>query len=329
MSVQGKRALVTGSSGFVAANLIPALLAQGAEVHGIVRPGSQSWRLREWLATEGSNMHIHEVDLVQTEAVDHIMRTVRPDFIFHLAVQRKSATRQERAETLYVNVIGTWNMLESAAEIGCERFIYTGSSLEYGPKPAPSHESDLLKPSSYFGATKAAASTLCQQAALAGRCPVVLLRLYSVYGPWEAPHRLIPTALMAALGDGHISLTEPGYRRDLIFVEDVVEACLQAAQIDRAVGEIINIGSGQQWANEEIVTMIEAITGRKLNVRMGTYPPRQTDTSFWVADISKSRDLLNWEPRHTLEKGLCKMLDWLIPRQTIYAELMNTAQVRA
>lgn len=294
--------LVTGIAGFVGANLAGELIARGARVHGLVRTSTNLWRLDELLP----GVVLHRTDLSDARALEGTLRQTRPSIIYHLATRRAAHTREERVTTLASNLGGSLNLLEAALAVGCERLVYTASSLEYGPRAAPTREDDPLAPVSFFGATKAASLLLCRQFASQHRLPLVTLRLYSVYGYWEGPERLIPTAMLAALGAGSIALTNGGYHRDLVFVSDVVEACLLAASADLPPGEVFNIGTGQQWSNEQVVDMIQAIAGRTLHRQLEPYPARDTDTRFWVADNTKARALLGWNPRFSLRDGLEK-----------------------
>jgi nucleoside-diphosphate-sugar epimerase len=97
-----------------------------------------------------------------------------------------------------------------------------------------------------------------------------VLRPFTVYGPWEAASHLVPTAV-AALRGYRMALTPPGYRRDLMFVEDVVDACLRA-KVDAAAGEVINVGSGMEWSNEEVVALVRAVTAGDFPIDVGAYP---------------------------------------------------------
>lgn len=308
MDLRGKSVLITGIAGFVGANLARGLLARGARVHGVVRSSTDLWRLQDCV----HELRLHAADLTAAPAVEKLMSECRPSLIFHMATGRRAKTPQDRAITVADNVLGTLNLLEAARASGCERFVYAGSSLEYGPKDQPSRETDRLAPSSFFGASKAATTLLCQQFAREHQLPLVILRIYSVYGPWEGPERLIPTAMLAALGDGAITLTAEPFRRDFIFVDDVVQACLRATEVTTNPGEIVNIGSGQQWSNQQAVALIESIVGRTLRRNPEPYPGHHTDTTFWVADNSKARSILGWQPQHTLPEGLAKTWDWLL-----------------
>lgn len=305
--LRDRRVLVTGAAGFIGANLLRELLHCGAEIHALVRASTRLWRIKEILP----QLRLHRVDVTDREELERTVKRVRPEIVFHLASPAGHPSRpRDREDFLRATILGTAYLLEALAPLDFARFIHVGSSLEYGPRNQPLNESDRLEPSTWRGVGKAAATLLCQQCARADRRPVVVLRPFSVYGYWEPPTRLIPTAIRAVLRNEEIALTEPGYRRDLVFVEDLVEACLLTVQAQNVAGEIINVGSGQQWGNEEVVEMVQAVSGQRVGVRVGTYPARLSDTSHWIADIQKARRLLGWEPRHTLRSGIEKTISW-------------------
>jgi nucleoside-diphosphate-sugar epimerase len=162
----------------------------------------------------------------------------------------------------------------------------------------------------FFGVTKAAATLLCQQFARRSQLPLIILRSFPIYGYWDSPKRLISKAIGAALNNSELPLTPPGYRRDFIFIEDLMEACLLALKTRDLSGEIINIASGKQTANEEVVDLIQELTSREIKVRVASCPPRAHDKTFWVGDIRKAKKLLGWKPRHTMRDGLEKTIAW-------------------
>jgi nucleoside-diphosphate-sugar epimerase len=316
-TLRGKRVLVTGASGFIGANLTRKLLYNGADIHALIRPNPNLWRIEEIIP----RITLHQVDLTDFEMLRETVNQIQPEVIFHLAAGRASTSFQDRLATLQANIFGTFNLLEATTPLNYLRFIHIGSSLEYGTRRRPLKESDRLEPKTFFGVNKAAATLLCQQFAQANQRPIVLLRLFSVYGYWESPTRLIPTAIMAALRNQEIALTPPGYHRDLIFIEDVLDACLRALQAEGVAGEIINVGSGQQWSNEQVVEMVQTISGQKVSVRVGEYPARASDATYWVSDKRKAKRSLGWEPRHTLHEGLKKTIAWFRLHQKAYIDL--------
>lgn len=305
--LRGRRVLVTGAAGFIGANLTRKLADRGAATHAVVRPGGEPWRI----ADIGGPLALHRLDLADRAELRRTVREVAPEFVFHLAARGVLPGRDNGGEILAANVLGTANLLEACAPLPYRRFVHVGGSSEYGPKNAPMSEEDLLEPVTPYGAAKAAATIVCRQVAVASRKPIVILRPFSVYGCWEAPTRLVPTAVRAVLCGHEIDLTPPGCRRDLVFADDVVEACLLALEADTSCGEIVNIGSGRQWANEAVVALISEIAGCAVRTRIGAYPPRPSDTAHWVADIRKAGRLLGWRPRHTLRSGLEKTISWI------------------
>lgn len=309
--MRGVRALVTGAAGFVGVNLCRGLAAAGAEVHGVVRPGGSSWRLPA-LSEAGT---IHAVDLADAGAVLELVGRVGPEVLVHAAARSAYDRQAPLGAVVADTVLGLAHVLDAAAEAPLRRLVLLGSSLVYDPEGAPYREDHPLGPVTRRGATKAAASLLALQHARQAGLPLVELRLFSVYGPWEPPHRLVPRAIRAALLGEELPLTQPGLRRDLVYVGDVVEACLAAAaggaELD---GRVVNVGSGREVANEEVVRAVEEATGKPVRVRAGAYPAHGSDRPHWSADVGLARELLGWTARHSLGEGLARTVPWLEER---------------
>jgi nucleoside-diphosphate-sugar epimerase len=293
------RALVTGAGGFVGAHLSARLAADGWEVAGAVRPGSSGGPL-------DPGVTVIPVDLSDREAAAGMARSVAPDVVFLLAASRAAATPSERAATMAVNASsGAWLVDELGDR--CLAVVRLGSSTEYGPAKGPMDESTPLRPQSFFGATKAAGSLLVTAAAAAHGVRATVLRAFQVYGTGDHAGRLVPTALRAARTGDVLALTAPGMRRDWIHVDDVVEACVRAALADHLpAGQVLNIGTGRQVANEELVAVVERVSGRGVQVAVGGHPGRSWDTGSWVCDPSLAADLLGWEAKVDLEEGLAR-----------------------
>nr|WBU15342.1 dTDP-glucose 4,6-dehydratase 2 [uncultured bacterium] len=304
----GARIFVTGATGFIGANLVRRLVTEGHQVHAVIRPDSDLWRLRDLL----DRITLHWVDLLDSGGLRHVARAVQPEVIFHLAMTGGHPRGAlDRIRAVQVGVIGTLALLEAALETGAVRFVHVGSSLEYGRVARAMRESDPLRPVTDKGLAKSLASQLVKFYARKHGVSAVIVRPFSVYGPWESPQRFIPTLLRAAITGEEIRLTPPGYRHDFIFVDDVVEGCLRAASARTRPGEAFNLGTGVQWTNEEVVTLAEEVSGRKIRVIPGAYPPGPADARCWVADIRKACRRLGWLPEWSLAAGLGRTLDWL------------------
>jgi len=298
-----RRVLVTGVAGFVGANLCRGFSARGWEVHGLLRATTDRWRL------EGIDgvVQIHVADLRDREPLQSLLSSIDPEVIINAAAHSGYPGTEAVASILSNTVVSVANLLEGAEALNLTRFIHLGSSTEYGPKERPHREDDVLKPTTIRGATKVAASML---ASVAGP-RVTVLRLFSVFGPWEHPFRLIPTLIRAGLDDIEVPLTIPGFRRDLVFVDDVVEACLLAVECEDSGGMVFNIGSGRETANEETVAIVSKVLGKKIRVRPGAMDPRPTDCPHWCADITRARNILGWSPSHSLREGIEATVAWV------------------
>lgn len=306
-SWRGKRVLVTGGTGFVGANLVRRLLSEEACVFVLARDAATAWRL------DGIRERVTVLsgDLSRLVDVQAAMGSARPSVVFHLATARGASTPADYPMFVAVNTMGAYHLWMAAHEAGVERLVCAGSQLEYGPSLAPHRETDRIQPNTFHGLTKAAACLFLQAAGCREAPSTVILRLFHVYGPWESPKRLIPTAARAALGGHRLLMTGKGIRRDYVYVDDVVDAFLMAADRTDLNGEIFNIGSGHQTPNEEAVAMIERLSGAPLDVEFGAYPSHVMDTTYRVADIEKAKALLGWQPRHALEQGLRATLRWV------------------
>lgn len=296
--------LVTGGAGFLGARLVRRLIAAPRAVHLLVRPTSNLHRISDIV----DRVHIHSCDLGDAESVQAAVDTIRPRTVFHIAATGAYVSGGE-AQLFRDNILATFNLLQATAGLrGC-RFVHTASSLEPGPLPVPIKETDPFAPRVPYGATKAASTLLARLAARHGQS-VVVLRPFAIYGPGEPDKRLIPTAIRAALSGTPLRLTAPGYTRDLVYVDDVVDAYLAAATADKIDGELINVATGRATANEETVRLIEELVGRPIVLDPAAYPARPTDTSMWCADVSKAQRLLGWRAAHDLRAGLAKTVTW-------------------
>jgi nucleoside-diphosphate-sugar epimerase len=283
--LRGERVLVTGAAGFIGRHLVERLAAGGAEVRCLTR---------------------RTCDLTDQRAVTSAVTRAHPDVVLHLAAARAAATAEERAATTTVNAVsGAW--VVEAVPASCRAVVRLGSSTEYGAAATPMDERTPVTPNSFFGATKAAGSLLLTAVAAERGIRSSLLRAFQVYGPGDKPGRFVPAVLAAARSGEPLPLTEPGLRRDWVWVGDVVDACLLSAADDGLPsGAVFNIGTGVQTTNEDLVVLAERATGRSIITRVGAHPGRRWDTTDWVCDPTAAREMLHWKPEVDLAEGLAR-----------------------
>jgi nucleoside-diphosphate-sugar epimerase len=302
-----KRVLLTGGTGFVGANLARRLLRDGHELHLLVRPGYQPWRI------EGirRDVHLHELHLHDTEAVARAVTQVRPEWVFHLAVHGAYSWQTDWEQMVRTNIQGTMSLLSACLKTGFAAFVNTGSSSEYGFKDHAPAESEPLEPNSHYAVTKAAATLFCRHTARSQRVHVPTLRLYSVFGPYEEPARLLPALIRRGLKGELPPLADPEVARDFVYVDDVVEAYLLAASTRTSGwGPVYNVGSGVQTTLIEVVQVARELMGIGAEPVWNAMPNRQWDANVWVCDNRKIRSQLGWQPRRPFGEGFRLMLDW-------------------
>ncbi len=297
------RALLTGAGGFVGSNLARRLLAENVEVHLILRDGG--WPRR--LAGLEPRFGVTRGDLSREATWVEAFSAVLPDVVFHLATPRGAAEGAAR-RLVEDNVSFALNLVGRLRAAPSTKVVVAGSSLEYGDETTPHKEDAPLAPTTWHGVGKAAVTLVVQQAVREFGARVSVLRLFHVYGPWESPNRLVSSAVRSALEGTRLALTRPGIRRDWIHVDDVCDALLAAAADPS--GEVLNVGSGTETANEEIVRRISQLLDRPVAVDPGAFAPRVTDCTNRRADLEKIKMCLGWSPRHDLDTGLASAVRW-------------------
>jgi UDP-glucose 4-epimerase len=303
-----KRAVVTGATGFVGANVARGLLDRGCEVHLLVRPGHQSWRL------EGiqSRVRVHEANLTDGPRVATVFNEVRPDWVFHLAAHGAYSNQTDTRQMVATNLLATIEVLSAALAVGFESFVAAGSSSEYGLKDHAPTEDEVLEPNSDYAVTKAAATLYCSHVGRQSGANITTLRLYSTYGPWEEPSRLVPTLAVRGLGGSLPRLASARTARDFVFIGDVVDAFILAAtNPDPKPGAIYNVGTGVMSTLAQAVSIARDALNIESEPEWGSMDDRAWDSSIWRADNTRARNDLGWEPRVTFQEGFGAFVRWL------------------
>ena len=315
MSVATKRVLVTGAGGFVGANLVRRLLTDGHEVTAAVRPAASRWRLQ---GLEG-DVRVEDLDMADGERVSALVAALAPEWAFHLAAHGAYSWQTDAQAIMRTNVLGTVSLVDACADAGCESFVHAGSSSEYGFKDHAPREDEAIEPNSAYAVAKAAATAYCRQVACTGRLDATTLRLYSVYGPWEEPRRLMPRLVAHAMSGRLPPLVDPGVARDFVAAPDTVEAFVLAAEIPPVEpGRVLNIGSGTQTRLAELIDLVRRLLDVQAEPNWGTAPARSWDTATWVADPRSAAEELGWRARLDLEAGVSQMISWLRTTPTVW-----------
>lgn len=301
------RVAVTGATGFIGANLARRLLTDGHEVHLLLRRGHDPWRI----ADIADAVRTHEVDLADRRAVRDALAAARPEQVFHLAAYGAYAHQKDPEAAVSTNVLATVVLLEAARAAGVGAFIYAGTSSEYGFVDHAPAEDERCRPNSLYAVTKLAASEYCAHVARRDNARVVSLRLYSAYGAWEEPTRLIPQLVLAGL-DGRLPpLVDPAIARDFVHVDDVCDAFVLAAVAPSVPSAVYNVGTGVQTTLREAVGVARRLMSIAVEPAWGSMPDRAWDTNVWVSDPTRIARELGWRARTGLAEGLARTVEWL------------------
>jgi len=251
------------------------------------------------------------VDLCDKETLTRIVHHICPEWVFHLATYGAYPSQTDVQQMLQINVIGTANLIHACLETGFEAFVNTGTSSEYGFKDHAPSETERLDPNSYYAVTKAATTLFSRHTARRKGIRIITLRLYSVYGPYEEPTRLMPTLICKGLKKTLPPLVDPDVARDFVYVDDVNRAYLLAATVKEQVsGAVYNVGTGVQTTLRQVVDVARRVLNITAKPKWNTMENRTWDTSTWMADNRYTREMLGWRPQHDLETGFRKTVNW-------------------
>jgi len=313
---QGKRILLTGGTGMIGANLMHRLIADGHQVSLLIRESSNRIRL---YSLEG-RIQFLVADVLDAVAVRYAVQQVDPEVVYHLASTPFNPPTISARTHMQVIVTGTLNLLEALVGRPGVRVIYTGSAAEYGSGSKVREDSSLL-PGTILGAAKAAASILMQTYARLYQMETVVLRLFTPYGRWEHPRRLIPHTILSALDGRDVPISQGKQQRDYCYIDDVVNALILAGTRPVPSGAVFNICSGQGIPIRDVVELVLKLTGNSVKALVGALPTRPDEIWEMSGDITAAREVLGWEPRTSLEDGLRKTIAWFAENRELVHRL--------
>jgi len=315
------RSLVTGAGGFIGAALARRLVVRGDDVTLLLGPGTDAWRVEQLRDAAA----IVEADLRDADAVARAVGAARPDLVFHLAAHGAYSWQRSLPRMVETNVAGFAHVAEAALDAGARALVAAGSSSEYGLKDHAPPEDELPEPNSAYAVTKASATLLGGWLARSRGAAVTTLRLYSAYGPWEEPRRLMPALVAAGLERRLPPLADPSIARDFVYVEDVCDAFLLAAErAQPGEGAVYNVGGGAQTTLRELAEVARRTFAIAEEPAWDAFPARTWDTDVWVADPRRAAAELGWHARTPLDAGLVAFAQWMDDQPPPIAERYRT-----
>lgn len=322
MQWEGRTVLVTGAGGFIGSHLVEELVGKGATVRAFVRYNSRSdTGLLQFLPpARRKEIQIVAGDLRDFHAVQEATEDV--SCIFHLAalITIPYSYRHPR-EVIETNVMGTLNVLMAARAGHVDRLVHTSSSEVYGTAlTVPINEDHPLQGQSPYSASKIGADKIAESFHCAFGLPVVTIRPFNTYGPRQSARAVIPTIIGQALTRDRILLGDTRPCRDFTFVSDTVRGFLLGAESDRAIGEVINLGTGREISIGDLAQRIVALVDRDVPIETDEQRirPERSEVKRLLAGNAKARALLGWSPQVTLDEGLARTLVWMSQHLQLY-----------
>lgn len=309
--------LVTGGAGFIGRWVVKELLEKGENVVVLDDLSNGSVNNLEEFKDSEQYKGLIEGSITDQESLMKLFQEYEFELCVHCAAQINVQESLENPEKSFaVNVIGTYNVLECARHLGT-KLVLVGTCMVYDVAGAtkPISEEHPLMPSSPYAGSKLAAENLAYSYYKGFDHPVVILRPFNTYGPYQKANMeggVVSIFLQKMLNGEVLNIFGTGEQtRDLLYVEDCADFIVRAAYSEDAVGQVINAGTGNDITINDLAKLIVKDESRIKHIE---HHHPQSEIQKLVCDYSKARELLGWEPRTSLEEGIEKLETWLRSR---------------
>jgi len=302
-AIHGRRVLVTGAYGFIGSNLVSSLVEAGANVLGLDRDGAA--------VPNDFPAPVQATDLAELSELRSVFDDFRPQYVYHLASAPDGPENYDQVmRSLNGGLLLTVNLLEAFRQYPGELFVFADSSKVYGDPGVGYRESLPEDPRSSYAIAKSAAWQFCRYHYRLYGTKVVSIRPTVVYGPGQ-PRNLISYVVEQAL-EGARSLRLMGGRqtRDPLYLSDLMDAYLSLPRHkDRVTDRVINLGGGHEISIADLAQRIVSLLDGEMSVEIDESQARPTDSTRSFSDNSEAAELLDWQPRVSLDDGLMRTID--------------------
>lgn len=325
-----KKIFVTGAAGFIGFHLIKALKKCGYQVLGIDNFNdyySPLLKKDRCLKLKEMDCEIFKIDLVNSRLLQKKIEEFNPTHIVHLAAQAGVRYSLKNPDAyLQSNLIGFTNLLEAIKDKPHIQTIYASSSSVYGDnQKTPFSEKDQTdKPKNLYGATKKANELMAYAYHSLYDLKLIGMRFFTVYGPWGRPDMAYYLFSKAIMEGNPVEIYEgASIKRDFTYIDDIIEGILSALDIDSTY-EVFNLGNNKPVLLNDFIETLEEALGKKA---IKTYLPQaKGDMEVTFADISKSQEILGFNPKTDLRAGLQKFADWFTEYHSLKKQLPSPPQ---
>jgi nucleoside-diphosphate-sugar epimerase len=296
------KVLLTGATGFIGSAVARVLVRRGHEVHALVRPQADTWRI----ADLAGQLETIAGDLASAQLGERL-ETLRPEACVHVAwytVPGRYLDGPENLDHLELSL----RLARTLARAGCRRFVGVGTCLEYAVQDAPLTESDPSGPARLYSATKLALGQLLPYVGAMTGMSTAWARLFYVYGPFEDERRLVPSVIRSLLRGEPARVSAGTQVRDYLHVCDMASA-LEAITRSSLQGAV-NVGSGEPSTVRDVVLQLGQLLDGVDRLQFGAVPPAPGDPRYVCADIRRLVGETDFRPRFALQDGLRDTVEW-------------------
>jgi NAD dependent epimerase/dehydratase len=329
VDVAGKTVLVTGAGGFIGSHLAESLVKKGANVRALVHYNSLG--KKGWLDVSPylNDLEVIAGDIRDSDCCHKICEKV--DVVFNLAALIAIPYSYIAPKSyLDTNISGTLNLSLAALNKGCNLFVHMSTSEVYGTAlHVPIDENHPLQPQSPYSASKIGAESMVMSLYKSFDLPVIIPRVFNTYGPRQSMRAIIPNIIIQALNGPKIKLGNLTPTRDFSFIGTTCERLIALASTKNCIGEIINLGSGQEISVGELVPIISTIMNINLEVsgEAERLRPVKSEVNRLLADTTKYKDMVGKEIIHDLKLGLSETVDWFSNNRHVFENSKNEIQL--
>lgn len=313
--------LVTGAAGFIGSHLAERLLCMGYRVVGLDNFDDSYSPAIKWknihALREKDGFLLVEGDVRDAPLLQRVFSENEIGVVVHLAARAGVRPSLEQP-LLYqdVNIKGALNLLEACRAFGVQQFLFASSSSVYGLNgKAPFKEAETGYPISPYAASKAAAELFCRTYSYLYHMPIVVLRLFTVYGPRQRPEMAIHRFVrMIDQGEEVILFGDGTAKRDYTYIGDIIAGFEAALARKEKTFHVFNLGRGNAVDLRYLLSLIEAALSKKARIR--NLAQQAGEVPITLADISKARAILGYQPRVSIEEGIPLFVRWYLENRS-------------
>lgn len=300
MKSKEKTILVTGASGFIGANVC-LYFNKNFNVIGLADKGQAP-----------QDIKTVNTDLLNFKKLKTDIAKIKPNIILHLgAYVVLERDFKVALECIDNNIKGTLNLLEVARLIKPEKFLFFSTEEIYGDNKLPFKESQKVLPPSPYAISKVACENFCSLYHKLYNLPITIFRIATTYGPHQPETRFIPNIIIHSLKNKPILFNSGKNKRDYVYTLDLINAIEKFIKTKKNIsGETFNIGQTRSISGKKLANTILKLTQSKSRIIFNHFPDRRGEAIDWKMDIGKTKKILNWQPKTSLEEGLKKTIEF-------------------